>query len=194
MAKIDLLTAAKVKSLKAPGDYLDGRGLYLQVRSESSKSWLLKFSMNKKSREMGLGSAFDFALSDARDMRDRYRKLIKTGIDPIEHRKTGEAARAAERAKAVTFKDAATRYIAANRTGWKNLKHAAQWEATLKTYAYPVIGEVSVQAIDTAMVMKVLDPIWSTKSETASRVRGRKITPAEEKASAKSFGCPAAGR
>ena len=173
MAKIDLLTAAKVKSLKAPGDYLDGRGLYLQVRSESSKSWLLKFSMNKKSREMGLGSAFDFALSDARDMRDRYRKLIKTGIDPIEHRKTEEAARAAERAKAVTFKDAATRYIAANRTGWKNLKHAARWEATLKTYAYPVIGEVSVQAIDTAMVMKVLDPIWSTKSETASRVRGR---------------------
>ena len=92
MAKIDLLTAAKVKSLKAPGDYLDGRGLYLQVRSESSKSWLLKFSMNKKSREMGLGSAFDFALSDARDMRDRYRKLIKTGIDPIEHRKAEEAA------------------------------------------------------------------------------------------------------
>ena len=84
MAKIDLLSAAKVKSLKAPGDYLDGRGLYLQVRSESSKSWLLKFSMYKRAREMGLGSAFDFSLADAREMRDTLRKQIKLGIDPIE--------------------------------------------------------------------------------------------------------------
>src|ERR1700730_15952125 len=121
MAKIDLLTAAKVKALKAPGDYLDGRGLYLQIRNETSKSWLLKFSLHKRAREMGLGSAFDFTLADARDMRDKYRKLIKTGIDPIEHRKAEEAARAADRAKAVTFKDAAARYIAANRAGWKNL-------------------------------------------------------------------------
>jgi integrase len=173
MAKIDLLSATKVKSLKKPGDYLDGRGLYLQVRNETSKSWLLKFSLHKRAREMGLGSAFDFTLADARDMRDRYRKLIKTGVDPIEHRKTEEAGRAADRAKAVTFKDAAARYIAANRSGWKNLKHAAQWEATLKTYAYPAIGDLSVQTIDTALVMKILDPIWSTKSETASRVRGR---------------------
>jgi integrase len=73
----------------------------------------------------------------------------------------------------VTFKDAAARYTAANRSGWKNLKHAAQWEATLKTYAYPAIGDLSVQTIDTALVMKILDPIWSTKSKTASRVRGR---------------------
>jgi integrase len=173
MAKIDLLTAAKVKSLKATGDYLDGRGLYLQVRNETSKSWLLKFSMQKRAREMGLGSAFDFDLADARDMRDKYRKLIKFGVDPIEHRKAEEAARAADQAKTVTFKQAATRYIKANRSGWKNIKHAAQWEATLETYAYPVIGALPVQAIDTALVMAVLDPIWSTKPETASRVRGR---------------------
>lgn len=173
MAKIDLLSAAKVKSLKAPGDYLDGRGLYLQVRSESSKSWLLKFSMRKHAREMGLGSALDFSLADARDTRDKYRKLIKVGVDPIEHRKAEEAARAVESAKAITFKDACARFIAANRSGWKNIKHAAQWEATLKAYAYPIIGALPVQAIDTALVMAVLDPIWSIKPETASRVRGR---------------------
>lgn len=173
MAKIDLLSATKVKSLKKPGDYLDGRGLYLQVRNQSSKSWILKYSMQKRAREMGLGSAFDFDLADARDMRDRYRKLVKLGVDPIEHRKTETAERTAEKAKAVTFKDAATRYIAANRSGWKNIKHALQWEATLKAYAYPTIGALPVQAIDTALLMKVLEPIWSTKPETASRVRGR---------------------
>jgi integrase len=173
MAKIDLLSAAKVKNLKAPGDYLDGRGLYLQVRSESSKSWLLKFSMQKRAREMGLGSALDFSLADARETRDKYRKLIKVGVDPIEHRKAEEAARAVDRAKAITFKDACARFIAANRSGWKNIKHAAQWEATLKAYAYPLIGALPVQAIDTALVMAVLDPIWSIKPETASRVRGR---------------------
>jgi integrase len=173
MAKVDLLSAAKVKSLKAPGDYLDGRGLYLQVRSESSKSWLLKFSMRKRAREMGLGSAFDFTLADARDTRDKYRKLIKVGVDPIAHRKAEESARAADRAKALTFKQAATRYIASNRAGWKNIKHAAQWEATLAAYAFPLIGALPVQAVDTGLVMAVLDPIWSTKSETANRVRGR---------------------
>jgi len=173
MAKVDLLTAARVKSLKAPGDYLDGRGLYLQVRNEASKSWLLKFSMHKRAREMGLGSAFDFQLADARDMREKYRKLVKLGIDPIEHRKAEIAARIADLAKAVTFKDAATRFITANRSGWKNLKHAAQWEATLATYAYPTIGALSVQAISTGLIMKVLEAIWSTKPETASRLRGR---------------------
>ncbi|MGY4409115.1 integrase [Bradyrhizobium sp. LB7.1] len=173
MAKIDLLTAAKVKSLKMPGDYLDGRGLYLQVRNETSKSWLLKFSLHKRAREMGLGSAFDFTLAEARDARDALRKKIKQGIDPIEQRRAEEAAQAQERAKAITFKEACARYIAANRAGWKNVKHAGQWEATLKTYAYPLLGTLPVQSIDTALVMRVLDPVWSTKPETASRVRGR---------------------
>ena len=173
MAKIDLLSAAKVKSLKEPGDYLDGRGLYLQVRSESSKSWLLKFSLFKRAREMGLGSAFDFSLADAREMRDTLRKQIKLGIDPIEQRKADDAEKARERAKSITFKEACARYIATNRSGWKNIKHAGQWEATLKTYAYPTIGNLPVQSTDTTLVMKIIEPIWSTKPETASRVRGR---------------------
>jgi integrase len=173
MAKIDLLSAAKVRNLKHPGDYLDGRGLYLQVRNESSKSWLLKYSIEKRAREMGLGPAADIPLATARELRDRYRSLLKQGVDPLEHKQAEKSTKALERAKAITFKDACTRYIAANRSGWRNIKHAAQWEATLKAYAYPIIGSLPVQAIDTALVMAVLDPIWSTKPETASRVRGR---------------------
>lgn len=173
MAMVDMLTAAKVRSLKAPGDYLDGRGLYLQVRSESSKSWLLKFTLRKRAREMGLGSAFDFTLAEAREQRDTLRKLIKQGIDPIAARRAREAEIVREQAKSISFRDACARYIAANRSGWKNIKHAAQWEATLQTYAYPLIGALPVQSVDTTLVMKVLDPIWSTKPETAGRVRGR---------------------
>jgi integrase len=173
MSNIDLLTAAKVKSLKAPGDYLDGRGLYLQVRSETSKSWLLKYSMDKRAREMGLGSYFDFTLAEAREKRDALRKLIKAGVDPLQQRAADKQAKKLERAKQITFRDAAARFIAANRAGWKNAKHAAQWEATLKTYAYAVIGNLPVQSVDTAAVMRILDPIWSTKTETAVRVRGR---------------------
>jgi hypothetical protein len=172
-AKINLLTAARVKNEKRPGDYRDGRGLYLQVRSESSKSWLLKYSIEKCAREMGLGPAADIPLATARELRDRHRTLLKQGIDPLEHKQAQKAGKALERAKALTFKDACARYIAANRSGWRNIKHAAQWEATLKAYAYPVIGALPVQAIDTALVMAVLDLIWSTKPETASRVRGR---------------------
>jgi integrase len=183
MAKIDLLSAAKVKNLKTPGDHLDGRGLYLQVRNETSKSWLLKYSINKRAREMGLGSAFDFSLADAREMRDRYRKLIGQGVDPIETRKTEGAAREAEAAKSITFKKAAERYIAANLSAWKNPKHADQWRMTLlgigprgtpaKIDYCKVIRDFPVQMVDTTLVMKILDPIWSVKSETAGRIRGR---------------------
>jgi integrase len=173
MANIDLLSAARVKTIKEPGDYLDGRGLYLQVRSETSKSWLLKYSIDRRAREMGLGSAFDFSLAEAREQRDALRKLIKRGIDPLEQRAAEKQAKKLEAAKSITFCDAAARFIEANRSAWKNAKHAAQWEATLKTYAYPVIGDLPVQSITTALVMKILDPIWSKKSETASRVRGR---------------------
>jgi integrase len=173
MANIDLLSATKVKALKRPGDYLDGRGLYLQVRSETSKSWLLKYSIEKRAREMGLGSAFDFSLADAREERDAMRKLIKRGIDPLDLRKAERQAKKLEAAKAITFRAAAVRLIASKRKGWKNEKHAGQWSSTLETYAYPVIGDLPVQSVDTGLVMKILDPIWSTKTETASRVRGR---------------------
>jgi hypothetical protein len=137
MAGIDLLTAARVKNEKRPGDYLDGRGLYLQVRSESSKSWLLKYSMDKRAREMGLGPAADIPLIKARELRDRYRALLKQGVDPIDHRSAAKAQQTLERITALTFKDACARYITANRAGWKNIKHAAQWEATSRPMPIP---------------------------------------------------------
>jgi integrase len=173
MTSVDLLTAAKVKSLKAAGDYLDGRGLYLQVRSETSKSWLLKYSLDKRAREMGLGSALDFSLAEAREQRDTLRKLIKRGIDPLELRKAERHAKKLETAKQITFRAAADRFIAANRSGWKNKKHAAQWGSTLETYAHPVIGDLPVQSVDTELVTKILADIWLAKAETASRVRSR---------------------
>jgi integrase len=173
MAKIDLLSAAKVRSVKRPGYYLDGRGLYLQVRNESSKSWLLKYSIDKRPRAMGLGSAFDFSLAEAREQRDELRKLIKRGVDPLEQKAAKKLAEKVEAAKAITFGAACDRFIASKRHGWKNAKHAWQWSATLEKFAYPVIGDLPVQAITTGLVMKILDPIWSTKTETASRLRGR---------------------
>jgi integrase len=167
------LTALKVARASKPGMHPDGGGLYLQVTGAGAKSWVYRFSLRGKSREMGLGSLSAISLVDARAKAAECRRLRQEGVDPIDARKTSRAQFAFDAAKALTFKDAASAYIASHRTGWRNEKHSAQWESTLKTYAEPIIGSVSVQAIDTALVLKVLEPIWSTKPETAGRVRGR---------------------
>lgn len=185
------LTALKIKSKLPIGLYCDAgcSGLYLQVSAFETKAWVYRFMLGKKknkkgkvvgrARKMGLGPASlkdgdgKITLADARQMAADARKLLVQGIDPIQERADRKAAQAAETAKALTFKECAGSYIEAHKAGWKNAKHADQWEATLKTYAYPVIGHLPVQAIETAHVMKVLEPIWKTKTETASRVRGR---------------------
>jgi integrase len=173
MPKINQLTVAKIKAIKVPGDYLDGRGLYLQWLSESSQSYLLKYQLAKVRTEMGLGSALDISLAKARELRDRYRELLAQGIDPKEARDRERGAKAADRAKAITFREAAERYIAANRHGWRNIKHAGQWTTTLATYVFPLLGDLPIQAIDTGLVMKTIEPIWSAIPETAGRIRGR---------------------
>jgi integrase len=122
---------------------------------------------------MGLGSYITVSLAEARDRALECRKLREKDIDPIDAREEARRQAAIERVKSLKFKDAATAYMAAHRVAWKNDKHAAQWTATLKTYAYPVIGDLPLHLIDTTLVMKVIEPIWSTKPETASRVRGR---------------------
>jgi integrase len=167
------LTALKVARASKPGMHPDGGGLYLQVTGAGAKSWVYRFSLRGKSREMGLGSLSAVRLVDARAKAAECRRLRQEGIDPIDARTASRAQFAFDAAKALTFKDAASAYIASHRTGWRNEKHAAQWASTLKTYAEPIIGSVSVQAIDTALVLKVLEPIWNTKPETAGRVRGR---------------------
>jgi integrase len=167
------LTALKVARRLPPGMYADVAGLYLQVTGEGAKSWIFRFSLRGKAREMGLGSIAALSLSDARIKAAECRRLRQDGIDPIDARNALRVQAALEAAKTLTFKQAAASYIAAHRAGWKNAKHAAQWENTLASYAEPVIGALSVQAIDTTLVLKTLEPIWKVKPETASRVRGR---------------------
>jgi integrase len=153
--------------------HADGGGLYLQVTASGAKSWIYRFSLNGRAREMGLGPLHTVSLSDARVKATDCRQLRLAGVDPIEVRKEGVAAARLESAKAITFKDAAEAYIETHRAGWRNAKHANQWRATLDAYAYPVLGSLPVQGVDVALVMKVLEPIWTSKTETAARVRGR---------------------
>jgi integrase len=129
--------------------------------------------MAGRARKMGLGDFELVSLKDARRKRDAAYGLVVDGVDPIEERKARKAAQTAESAKILTFKECAQGYISAHKSSWKSDKHAGQWEATLETYAYPVIGSLPVQMIETAHVVKIIQPIWETKTETASRVRGR---------------------
>jgi integrase len=178
MAKrIHRLSTAAVRNAK-PSMHCDGGGLYLQAslgadKETVQKSWLFRYAINGRERQMGLGSLITVSLADARAKALECRKLLEDGTDPIAARDTARAAALAENAKAMTFDACRNEYIAAHRAGWRNPKHAAQWTSTLATYATPVFGKLSVAAIDTGLVMKVLDPLWKTKPETASRVRGR---------------------
>ncbi|BAM86557.1 putative phage integrase [Bradyrhizobium oligotrophicum S58] len=171
------LTALKVTKVKKPGMYADGAGLYLQVTGDGektpAKSWIFRFTLRGRSREMGLGSFSIFGLGEARAKAAEYRRQVYEGIDPIEARRAQRAQAALKAAAALTFKECTKQYLAAHSAGWRNAKHAAQWSSTLKTYAEPVIGSLSVHSIDTALVMKIIEPLWSKKPETASRLRGR---------------------
>jgi integrase len=166
------LSARRVQSVKTPGMLADGGGLYLKIAPSLSKSWIFRYQVAGRRRDLGLGSANTFGLAEARERAAAARRLVANGIDPIEHRQGQAAARRTEKAP-ITFEEASKLYIAAHRPGWKNAKHAAQWGATLQTYVFPIFGKSAVDAIDTSLVMKVLDPIWIVKPETASRIRGR---------------------
>lgn len=173
------LTAKKTESLSVPGTYEDGGGLRLVVKRSGAKSWVLRYQLSGKRREMGLGSYPSVSLRDARIAANTLIALRTSGIDPLEERKAQreaqEAAILAEQSKSETFDELAAAYIAAHRAGWKSQKHAQQWENTLKTYASPVLGKLSASEITTAHVLKVLNhkDFWSLKPETASRVRNR---------------------
>jgi integrase len=180
------LTALKVARLAGkPGMHADGSGLYLQV-TKGGASWIYRYMLNGRAREMGLGPLTLFGLQEARAKALDCRRLRHEGIDPIEARRGSRLKARLDEAKAMTFKQCAESYIKAHRSGWRNAKHAAQWEATLATYAEPIVGALPVQAIDTALVMKVLEQdvgdglreggspsLWSARPETASRLRGR---------------------
>jgi integrase len=170
---VEKLTAAAVSRASKPGYYGDGAGLYLQVSNTGTKSWIFRYSRAGKERQMGLGALHTVSLSEARDRAKECRASLLAGTDPLDARNAEKLATKLEEAKAVTFDYCATEYIAAHRGSWKNAKHAAQWESTIATYASPVIGTLPVALIDTALVVKVLQPIWQTKTETATRLRSR---------------------
>jgi integrase len=173
------LTHASLKKT-APGYYADGNGLYLQITQgkdgEPRRSWLCRITVKGVRRELGLGRVQDLPLAEARERCAEYRRMAATGIDPVELAETQEKAKAAEeaerKAKAMTFKQAAEAYISAHRTTWA-VKHAAQWPSTLSRYVYPLFGDVAVGVVDRGMVLRALEAIWHTRTDTANRVRQR---------------------
>jgi hypothetical protein len=170
---VNRLTATKVQKVKTPGIYVDGAGLYLQVTGNAAKSWILRYSLRGRAREMGLGSLRTVSLADARRKAAEYHKLLDDHVDPIEHRSRTRAAAALSCTQSITFEVAAAQYIAVRRKGLKNARHAAQWGTTIATYAEPILGKLLVRDIDVGHVHRVLEPIWTTKPQTAGRVRGR---------------------
>ena len=169
---IGRFSAVALPKLKA-GMHSDGGGLYLQVTKGGARTWIYRFMLHGRAREMGLGPLHIVTLAEAREKARECRRLRYEGIDPIEARKAQRAEERLAAATAMTFEQCAERYIEAHKAGWRNPKHAAQWPSTLATYAYPVFGDLPVQAIDVGLVTKALEPIWRTKPETGSRVRGR---------------------
>lgn len=167
------LSARQVAAIKDPGRYGDGDGLWLHVSKSGRKSWVLRYKRNGRAREMGLGPASLVSLAEARQKATEARRCLLEGLDPLQQREAAKAAARLEEAKAVTFKDAAERYIAAHEAAWRNPKHRQQWRNTLEQYAHPVLGQLPVGSVDTDLVMQVLEPVWATKPETAARVRGR---------------------
>jgi len=148
-------------------------GLALQITGTGARSWVLRLTVAGKQREMGLGSFPSVSLAEARDKARGHRAKVQDGEDPIAARRAARSSAAAQRDTQQTFASVAAQYIAQHGKSWKNPKHAAQWTSTLQAYAHPVIGSLLVRDITTAHTIKVLEPIWTSKTETASRVRSR---------------------
>jgi integrase len=167
------MTVKEVAAITRPGIWRVSRNLYVQVTGSGTKSWLFRYMRDGASHGMGLGSLELVTLAEARDKALVCRKMLLDGIDPLEERRGKRMQRLLAAAGKITFRTCAERYIEAHAAGWRNGKHRVQWENTLSTYAYPVIGDIPVVNVDHAMVLEIIQPIWTTKTETASRLRGR---------------------
>ena len=162
---IEKLSARAVASAKE-GKHEDGGGLRLVVSAKGSKRWVFRYTFNRKRREMGLGPYPTVTLAKAREEAMSARRMVFEGLDPITERKRTQVV-------IPTFEDCSIQFIEAHQAGWKNAKHASQWRNTLSTYAHPVLGTLPVNVITVNDVRKVLDPIWTTKNETAKRLQTR---------------------
>jgi integrase len=165
---------AKLRQRKRAGRYHDAHGLYLRVTSKTSASWILRYEFRGHERMLGLGPLRLVGLKEARQRAHAAQRRLKLdGIDPVLDRREKKAERALAAAKAMSFEDAAKAFHAQHEAKWKNAKHSAQFLSTLRAYVFPTFGRLPVGAIDTGLVLQALEPIWQTKTETASRVRGR---------------------
>lgn len=182
------LTPLQVKNAK-PGRHVDGNGLHLLVKASGARSWVLRFTLHGKTRDVGLSRCpealvllaqsgrEELSLAQARDLAAIYRLKVRAGIDPLSEREQQAAAsrvaQAQDEAAQLTFYDAAQSYLASRESTWRNAKHRQQWHNTLSAYVFPSLGALPVADIGTAEVLAVLEPIWKSKAETANRVRGR---------------------
>ena len=168
------LSAKRVQRLKAEGRYHDAdvRGLYLQVSASGARSWLLRFELLGKERMMGLGSAQDFSLAQARERAREARRQLADGKDPLVAKRADKAAAKLTADRRKTFREAAEQYHKQHRKGW-SIAHAKQWARSLEVVAHPVIGSMDVGDITTPDVLRVIEPIWQTRTVTADRVRNR---------------------
>lgn len=173
--KVKELSALEVGRLTAQGFHAVGGipGLHMRITESGARGWVLRAVVGAKRRDIGLGGFPEVTLSDARAAARKAKETIKGGADPVEQRKAARALLLSEAAKRVTFEWCAAEYIKAHRAGWKNAKHADQWANTLRDYAYPVIGKLAVSDVSRELVLRILQPIWQEKNETAARLRGR---------------------
>ena len=170
---IQQLTEAKIRTLSA-GLHHDGAGLYLQIKPGGARSWIYRFRLNGRTRDMGLGALADVSLVKARDKASAARALVNDGIDPIEHTRTQAIIPDPPKwASSPSFEEVAEAYMADRLKRLRSEVHRHQWRQTLLDYAYPIIGKMPVNEIETNDVLAVLKPIWETKCETAARIRGR---------------------
>lgn len=169
------LTDLALRKMKEPGLYSVGgvAGLQFRILPSGGRTWILRVMVAGKRRDIGLGGYPTVSLAGARDAARAARESIRSGIDPVEQKRTQRATMIAARVSAVTFDDAARQYIETMSHAWRNAKHEAQWVSTLATYASPVIGPLAVRDIELSHVVRILEPIWTTKTETAARLRGR---------------------
>jgi hypothetical protein len=143
--------------------------LYLRVSESGTKAWMFRFGDGGKLRDMGLGPLHTISLPRARELARECRELRLQGIDPIAHRRAARAARKASDAKAATFRQCADAYIANHEGAWRSAAHRQQWTNTLAQYVDPVLGDLPIAAIDTVIVLKVVEPLWKSKTETGAR-------------------------
>ena len=170
-----MLTAKKVERAKQPGRYHCGliRGLYLQVTASGAKSWVLRYQLRGQERWMGLGSAADFSLREARERARAARQLLADRIDPLAGKRAAEEAAKLAEARKLTFREAAERYFNQHASKWRSAKHREAFLSTLKAHVFAVIGDMDVAAIDTRDVLRAIEPHWTTKAVTIDRTRNR---------------------